>query len=148
MDSINFTLRNSEYKWQKVNKLSKFALKKDNYCDACVLHNSSRKPVLKDTNVYSEPKCGHGIHQSCRARFSRALWDFNGHSNGYQLSDCPICYNSEAHVFGYRYYAKAKGGLGSSKSTKYYDCACKYFLDGNDLDSFAKEKLTSILTVI
>lgn len=143
-DSIDFMLRNADYKWQRVDKVTKFALKKDDSCDACANHDSKKKPALKDTNVYLEPKCGHGIHQSCRSRFSRALWDFSGHSCGYQLKDCPICYSNKGHVLGYRYYAKTADGLGPSEYTKYYTCACKYFLDGNDLESLSKEKLNKL----
>ena len=145
IDAIKFMQANAEYKWKRVDKPIKLSLKKDKYCDACRNNGDKRKHVLTDINLYLEPKCGHEIHQSCRQRFSRALWDFSGHSNGYQLSDCPVCYlkESQNHGLGYIYYSKTECSLRYIQTPKYYDCPCKYFLDGNKLENFTKKKLNS-----
>ena len=142
MKTCNLMKKNGQYKWQKLDKKQKFSLRIDSTCDVCTKYEGREKPVLQDLNIYLEPKCGHELHQNCRSRFSRACWDFAGHSDGYQLSDCPICYTEKNHGMGYKYYANQTDGKKSSKkSIKYYSCMCEYFLDGNGLETLIKKKL-------
>lgn len=87
---LGFLFNNALYSWSSIDRLKKFPLNKDNYCDAC-RGTGDKKPKTDLTN-YLEPGCCHEIHQSCRSRFARAMWDINGYHDGYEMTDCPICY--------------------------------------------------------
>lgn len=144
-EAQEFTMTNSGYKWQSLAKPKRFPLKNDTQCDACVSHDSNprRQKNLKESMVYLEPKCRHEIHQSCRSRFSRAIWDFGGHSQGYQLKDCPVCFIKLEFVMETIYYAEKEGEAKSDeKLKKVYKCPCAYFLDGNDLNDLKIDRFT------
>lgn len=107
-EAQEFAISNSGYQWRSLARIKRLPLKNDTDCDACVNFDSKAKSKnnLKDFMVYLEPTCNHKIHQSCRSRFSRAIWDFGGHSDGYQLTDCPICYMNQEFCRGTIYYSQ------------------------------------------
>ena len=89
-EELGFLIKNAKYKWRFIDRPIRFPQNKDIDCDACRGGDHKKPKPLLMKNL--EPRCGHEIHQSCRSRFARAVWEFDGYFDGYLMKDCPVCY--------------------------------------------------------
>lgn len=97
---LSFLFKNADYKWQSANRIKRFPLKKDKLCDVCRLVDQKISIHKLAVTKYLEPECNHEIHQICRSRFSRSLWDIGGFQDGYDMiKNCPLCYYQGRHKY-------------------------------------------------
>lgn len=99
INTISSQKAKAGYKWSRIPRQKRLPLRIDRFCDACQ-HLNDKKPI-SDKTIYLEHDCCHRMHQSCNASYSRAIWEFNGHLQGYQLKDCPICF-VESNISSYK----------------------------------------------